>query len=148
MRIIVTSDFSSESEKAIKYLSELSSQFKVQPSISILHCVEHISSSRLYYGLGIDVENIILNCEEEASNELSRLSEKYFSDYTQVETVIRRSEKSVSSEIIKYAEESPYDLIVISRKGQTALSHVFFGSVSEYVLRHAKGPVILVPEAE
>ncbi len=151
MNILVTSDFSEKSEVAIEYLNTFISCLKEKPNITLLHCVEHISTSRLYYGLGIDVENIVLNCEEEANKEMKRLVEVLNSslnarNYT-ITTVVRRSQKSVGSEIVQYVSENNFDFLLIARKGHTALKHVFFGSISEYVIRHASCPVIVVPDA-
>jgi nucleotide-binding universal stress UspA family protein len=150
MNILVTSDFSEKSEAAIEYLKTFLQCLKAKPNITILHCVEHISTSRLYYGLGIDVENIILNCEEEANKEMKRLAEILSSEMDgadfNISTVIRRSQKSVGSEIVEFASENNFDFLLIARKGHTALKHVFFGSISEYVIRHASCPVIVVPD--
>jgi nucleotide-binding universal stress UspA family protein len=151
MNILVTSDFSQKSEVAIEYLKTFIACLKDKPDITLLHCVEHISTSRLYYGLGIDVENIILNCEEEANKEMERLKKILVessgcNDFL-VNSVVRRSEKSVGSEIVEYAANNHFDFLLIARKGHTALKHVFFGSISEYVIRHASCPVIVVPDA-
>jgi nucleotide-binding universal stress UspA family protein len=150
MNILVTSDFSEKSEVALRYLKTFLASLKEQKAkITILHCIEHISTSRLYYGLGIDVENIILNCEDEAKKEMLRLKNTFFPEGSEaeVETVVRRSGASVGAEIVQYAEEHEFDLLLIARKGHTALKHVFFGSVSEYVIRHADCPVIVVPDS-
>jgi nucleotide-binding universal stress UspA family protein len=150
MNILVTTDFSEKSEVAIQYLKTFVACLKDKPSITLLHCVEHISTSRLYYGLGIDVENIILNCEEEANKEINKLAEMLRSEVSgsdaTILTAVRRSQKSVGSEILDFASEKDFDFLLIARKGHTALKHVFFGSISEYVIRHACCPVIVVPD--
>lgn len=145
MNILVTTDFSADSEVAIKYAIDFIKKLKVPANLTILHCIDRLSSSRLYYSLGIDIENIILNSEEEAAKAMNDLLLRTFDNHDHVTRRIVRSESSVGNEIVKFLDQNPYDLLVISRKGQTALSHVFFGSVSEYVVRHAKCPVVLVP---
>jgi nucleotide-binding universal stress UspA family protein len=47
-------------------------------------------------------------------------------------------------EILKAQEEKKSDLIVIASHGQTGLMRFLVGSVAEKVLRHSKGPVLLV----
>ena len=42
------------------------------------------------------------------------------------------------------AQEQQCDLIVLGSHGRTALAHLLLGSVAEYVLRHARCPVLTV----
>ncbi len=49
------------------------------------------------------------------------------------------------TEILSIADEWSADLIVVGTHGRTGLSHLFLGSVAEYVVRHSKVPVIVVP---
>lgn len=151
MNILLTSDFSEQSEAAISFLSSFIKDLKLIPDITILHCIEHISSSRLYYGLGIDVENIILNCEEEADRQMKRITEllnkAMNGDKFNFKSEIIRSKGSVGAEIVDYAESNNFDLLLIARKGHSAMKHVIFGSVSEYVIRHITCPVLVVPDS-
>lgn len=50
-----------------------------------------------------------------------------------------------SQDIIKTAETWGADLIVIGTHGRTGLVHLLVGSVAEYVMRHSKVPVMVVP---
>jgi nucleotide-binding universal stress UspA family protein len=47
-----------------------------------------------------------------------------------------------AAEIVRIAEEEKADLIVLPTHGRTGLSHVFFGSVAEKVVRRAECPVL------
>jgi nucleotide-binding universal stress UspA family protein len=47
-----------------------------------------------------------------------------------------------ANEIVRLAKEEKSDLIVLPTHGRTGLSHVFFGSVAEKVVRHAECPVL------
>jgi nucleotide-binding universal stress UspA family protein len=42
------------------------------------------------------------------------------------------------------AQEHKCDLIVIGTHGRTGLAHLFLGSVAEYVMQHARSPVLTV----
>ena len=42
------------------------------------------------------------------------------------------------------AQQRNCDLIVIGTHGRSALAHMFLGSVAEYVMRHARTPVLTV----
>ena len=48
--------------------------------------------------------------------------------------------------ILKSADESQMDAIVIGSKGRTGLSKILLGSVAEKVVRNSKIPVVVVPE--
>lgn len=50
-----------------------------------------------------------------------------------------------TKEILKTAEVWDADLIVMGTHGRTGLVHLLVGSVAEYVVRHSKIPVMVVP---
>ena len=50
-----------------------------------------------------------------------------------------------SLEILNKALQVDADLIVIGTHGRTGLEHLLMGSVAEYVVRHSKCPVLVVP---
>jgi len=47
-----------------------------------------------------------------------------------------------ATEIVRLAKDEKIDLIVLPTHGRGGLSHVFFGSVAEKVVRHAECPVL------
>uniref|UniRef100_A0A1I8G217 Usp domain-containing protein n=1 Tax=Macrostomum lignano TaxID=282301 RepID=A0A1I8G217_9PLAT len=47
--------------------------------------------------------------------------------------------------IVKIAKEEKVDFIVMGTRGMGAIKRTFVGSVSDYVLHHARKPVIIVP---
>ncbi|QZA32163.1 universal stress protein [Hydrogenibacillus sp. N12] len=49
-------------------------------------------------------------------------------------------------EICRYAQNGGYELIIIGRRGLGRLQEVLLGSVSEYVLRHIRLPVLIVQQ--
>ncbi len=51
---------------------------------------------------------------------------------------------SPGPEIINYAKNNKYDLIVIGARGFSKVKKLFFGSVSNYVLHSSKIPVMIV----
>ena len=48
------------------------------------------------------------------------------------------------SEILNYAQQCKFDLIVMGTHGRRGLSHAFLGSVAERVVRSAPCPVLTV----
>lgn len=47
-----------------------------------------------------------------------------------------------ATEIVRLAKEEKCDLIVLPTHGRSGLTHLFFGSVAEKVVRHAECPVL------
>jgi nucleotide-binding universal stress UspA family protein len=53
-----------------------------------------------------------------------------------------------ASEIVTFAQEENYDLIVIGTHGRTGIQHALLGSVAEKVVRRAPCPVLTVRAKE
>lgn len=49
--------------------------------------------------------------------------------------------------IVRYAQEQRADLVVLATHGRGAFKRLLIGSVASHVVRHASGPVLLVPPA-
>jgi nucleotide-binding universal stress UspA family protein len=61
-----------------------------------------------------------------------------------VELRIKVDVGSAADSILREAERSGSDLIVMSTHGRTGLAHILVGSVTEYVVRNANCPVFAV----
>ncbi|NCC49834.1 MAG: universal stress protein [Spartobacteria bacterium] len=48
--------------------------------------------------------------------------------------------------ILEFAEEKNVDLIIIGRHGRSSFSTIFFGSVTEKIVRKAKCAVLIIPK--
>jgi FixJ family two-component response regulator/nucleotide-binding universal stress UspA family protein len=58
--------------------------------------------------------------------------------------IVTRSGRE-DEEILTFAKQEHVDIIVMGTHGRTGIEHVFFGSVSEKVLRHSPFPVFVIP---
>lgn len=145
--ILVPTDFSEASRKAIHYAQRLAQQFG--STILLLHVVEpaypypvaglvHFPGDLRDYNLELlpKVESGISKLAKEAAREAG------------VEVKPRTRTGSAHDEIAKVAKEENADLIVISTHGHTGLLHVLLGSTAERVVRHAPCPVLVVREKE
>jgi nucleotide-binding universal stress UspA family protein len=47
-------------------------------------------------------------------------------------------------EIVNYANKNKIDLIAIATHGRSGLKRMLFGSVTEYVIKHSKLPILLI----
>ncbi|MBM7853864.1 nucleotide-binding universal stress UspA family protein [Desulfohalotomaculum tongense] len=63
-----------------------------------------------------------------------------------VKTVVNKGEEEVGKIISYYANNGPYDQVIMGRRGLNRLQDILLGSVSEYVIHHAKCPVTVVPQ--
>lgn len=52
----------------------------------------------------------------------------------------------IGETLVKYAAESGAELIVMGSHGRSAMGRLLLGSVSDYVVKHAKCPVMIVRE--
>ncbi len=77
---------------------------------------------------------------EDYQRSLERLRKERLGSKTKVR--VRVVTGDPATEIVGIAKEEKADLIVLPTHGRSGLSHVFFGSVTEKVVRHAECPVL------
>jgi universal stress protein A len=141
--ILVPTDFSTPSLKALRYAAALAAQFGAK--LTLLHVVEPIGPTPdfAYNPLVLDDEVVMANAKEQ----LQRLLERQGVDVALVERTLVRDGVPFN-EISAAASRLKADLIVIATHGYTGLKHVFLGSTAERVVRHAPCPVLVVREDE
>lgn len=140
-RILVPVDFSSCSRKALQYAVPFARQFEA--SIVLLYVVQpYMPVPEMST---VDVNLVQAQMREGGSKELEAL-EKTVAAEVPVETALRVG--SPHLEIINAVRDLGIDLIVLSTHGRSGLAHVFMGSVTERVVRHAPCPVLVVREGE
>lgn len=77
---------------------------------------------------------------DEVTGRLTRLREE--ASWAQVESVLK--EGDVASVILRAAEETPCDVIVMGTHGKTRMHQIMMGSVAAEVARKASCPVVTV----
>jgi nucleotide-binding universal stress UspA family protein len=146
-RILVPTDFSEPSQKALVYGRALAEKFGA--TLHLLHVVEepfvHAWTSQGY-----------LAALPSFREDLARAAR------TQLEEALPAGEREAMRatvdvrfgqpyhEIVGYAREKNVDLIVMGTHGRTHVAHLLIGSVAEKVVRAAPCPVLTVrhPEQE
>jgi nucleotide-binding universal stress UspA family protein len=140
-RILVPVDFSNCSKKALQYAVPFARQFEA--GIVLLYVVQpYIPVPEMST---VDVGLVQMQMREGGLKELAALKDTVAAEVP-VETVMRMGNPHL--EIIRAARELGIDLIVLSTHGRSGLAHVFMGSVTERVVRHASCPVLVVREGE
>ncbi|MFZ0736219.1 MAG: universal stress protein [Candidatus Acidiferrales bacterium] len=133
-------DFSVHSDEALKAAADLAAQFG--SALCLVHVVPAIPK--------LPVSVSIFN-EGEYEQQLHKDAEKRL---TQLAEDLRRKALTVTSivgtandvgmEILRIAEQSSADLIVIATHGMTGWHKLAFGSVTEKVVRLATCPVLVL----
>jgi len=137
--IFIAVDGSKYSENAVKKGIELAEQLNAKVVIACIVDVSQIVTTSAVGGV-IDDE-ILKIYKDEATEVVGSLSKKF--PYGKATTIT--GEGIPQDDIIKLARGHKADLIVMGTHGRTGLRHLFMGSVAEYVVRHSKIPVMVVP---
>jgi nucleotide-binding universal stress UspA family protein len=143
--ILVPTDLSECSHKAIHYGQRLAQQFGA--SVTLLHVVEPVHTYPVDGLSTFPTEVGDLAPLPQATEDLK----KFAASLPQEEAVpmqLRTRQGSAHGQIVKAAKEEDVDLIVISTHGRTGLDRVLIGSTAELVVRHAPCPVLVVREKE
>lgn len=146
-RILVPVDFSDCSQKALDYALSFADRFDAR--IELIHVYEPP------FDLG-DVPVQVGDAPPQPIGDYIRFQVKEHLDrmLATCPDGIAISGKMVTGrvdhEVVRIAEESDADLIIMGTHGRTGLSRFFLGSVAERVLRRATCPVLTVrlPESE
>lgn len=140
--ILVPTDFSKESHRAIQYAKALAELFGAK--ITLLHIIVPLATPDLVYGpVAWDVAKV----EESANKHLEELKSSFeFTSAVELDCLVK--EGHPLQEISGTAKELNTDLIIVATHGYTGFKHMLLGSVAEKVIRHAACPVLVVREKE
>jgi universal stress protein A len=127
-RLLVPTDFSVCSMRALRYAEELARRFGAE--VALVHVDESLVARSELSGLR----------EAVAEEELERLVALLQARGVPARAVVRSG--GAAEEIT--AETERADLVVMGTHGRTGLAHVLMGSVAERVVRHASCPVLTV----
>ncbi|MGE5208635.1 MAG: universal stress protein [Alphaproteobacteria bacterium] len=142
-KILVPTDFSETSKKAVQYALRFAEQFSCE--IALLYVVEPASPM---IGAPLAIEP--LTDEDEfsmAEKDLAALAAKLQTDGGHpVASFVHLGH--APNEITKAAKDLDVDLIIIATHGYTSWRHLCIGSTAERVVRTAPCPVLVVREKE
>jgi nucleotide-binding universal stress UspA family protein len=142
-RILVPTDFSPPSERALEMAIEMARRFGAE--LTLFHAHE-LPAYVFPDGVMPVSPQILAELERSMTAELERLA-----TIVRAAGVSARIKTGVGAhdvEICHYAEEMSADLIVMGTHGRTGLRHVLLGSVAEKVVRRAPCPVLTVRPTE
>ena len=140
--ILVPTDFSEHSSKALRYGTELAAKFGAK--LHLLHAVEATpiiyEEGAVYFPPEVAAELVAA-----ATQHLNELEIHGANDVTVVREVVS-GHPFVG--IVDYAKRCEIDLIVMGTHGLGAVAQMLIGSVAEKVVRKAPCPVLVVRDDE
>ncbi|MGE5212624.1 MAG: universal stress protein [Nitrospirota bacterium] len=142
-KILVPTDFSDTSKKAVQYALRFAEQFGCE--IALLYVVEPTTPT---IGAPLAVEPFTDKDElSMAEKDLAALAVEARSNGAHSVTSFVRIGHA-PNEITKTANDFDVDLIIIATHGYTSWRHLCIGSTTERVVRTAPCPVLVVREKE
>jgi nucleotide-binding universal stress UspA family protein len=139
-KILVPTDFSEYSDKALKQGLDIAKQYGAK--LYLLHVVKQIR--RIVVDYPIPEEDIAAAQKRKVDNARITMQKQLdrFPQAKEVEIARNVREGYPSEEILMEEAEKGVDLIVIASHGATGLAKYFIGSVARKVLIGAKAPVL------
>jgi nucleotide-binding universal stress UspA family protein len=139
-RIVVATDFSADAEHAVRAASELSHVYAAP--LTLVHVYDPLAYPVCDgYVMCLPVQLARISVDLESRLARSR-QEACAAGAIDVST--RLLEGVTASEIVRFAKDGGYDLIVTGTHGRKGLSRVLLGSVAARVVQTAVCPVLTV----
>jgi len=139
--ILVPTDFSGFSDKALKRAVDIALQHKSK--IYVLHVVDEIMQCAVDYCLDISVVKQIEKQSLKFAEEKLRKMVKALALPKGIQIAVDIKMGDTYETILKEQQNKRIDLIVIASRGKKGLIH-HLGSIADKVMRGAKCPVLLV----
>lgn len=139
-QIVVPTDFSEHSLRALGYAVEIAERFS--SSLKLIYVIEPLLQAADVAWTSVDFEQLNSSHKEAAERRLQELVDERVPKGIAVESEILFGKPFV--EILKLAKSDNADLIVMATHGRGAISHLLMGSTAEKVVRKAPCPVLTV----
>jgi nucleotide-binding universal stress UspA family protein len=146
-RILVTTDLSSDAVKAYPYAVAVATRFGAE--LTLLSCID-TSVGYSPSGVGsleapsLYVAETIEELRKTVASDLRKHIQEHFAELSPKQE-IREAPYEVQHSILNFVQENTFDLIIMASHGRSGISRALLGSVTEYILRHCKTPVLVVP---
>ena len=137
-KILWATDFSDEAQEALLYADAFAKTFKA--NIVALHVIPDFSAA-LYdaaYVIKGELVKKVAAVKKDAEEKLKALQK---AKGISLKSIVK--EGTAAKVIIDVAEKEGVDLIVIGRRGMSAIEKLFIGSVANQVLRNSPVPILV-----
>jgi universal stress protein A len=140
--ILVPTDFSEHSDKALRQALEIAKQSKAK--LYLLHVIhEAMHKCASDYCLSEDMMQEMESGMVSAAQQSLQKQLAKFPEAKEVEVAPEVRKGFPSDEILKEQQEKKIDLIVIAPLGRTGIARFLIGSVTKNVVREAQCPVLV-----
>ena len=142
-RILVSVDFSRESEALVKLAANLDPRAQLE----VFHAISTLNEARLRSAEATmqAVRAYRQRCLQHAQQQMLTLTDSFDARRNRVSTVIGRGDPG--REIVVQQEHSGADLVVVGKRRTSAWEDFLCGSVAHRVLSWGRGDVLIVPHA-
>lgn len=140
-KILVPTDFSPTSMKAVSYAAEIAK--KLNANIFLLHVVDNVTDI-IIEPLAFDVKEQDVILKNSLKN-LDELKQSIVSTYPEITVEAGIVSGRAILSILNFSEEYQADLIVMGTTGAGAVKELLMGSVASGIISKTKIPVITVP---
>lgn len=139
-KILVTTDFSETSARAFGPAIDLARCFGSE--LVVVYVVEDQLPAYMDEFTAVPIDTILDTQTRRARESLDRFLEGVIPSGFEVESRVVHGVAHL--EILRVAEETATDLIVMATHGRGFVSHALFGSTTERVIRKASCPVMTI----
>jgi nucleotide-binding universal stress UspA family protein len=143
-KILVPTDFSADAEHAIRAASELSRIYSAP--LTLIHVYDLVAYP-LPEGYVMYTSEQLARMWAEFEKRLAR-AQSDARDAGAVQPETRLLQGLTAAEIVRFAKEGGYDLIVMGTHGRSGLARVLLGSVAARVVQTAACPVLTMKRRE
>jgi len=143
-KILVATDFSINSESAIKYALNLAQIFNAE--IHMINSYISIPAIGIDGGPGIlneDVTQAGVDANKSKLEDLAKTMSEESNYGNPIITVVTTGDPVIT--ISDYAVENNFDLLILGTKGESRLEEILFGSTSVDIMKQSRIPVLAVP---
>ena len=135
-KILAPVDFSENSKKILDSASDIAEKFGA--ALSVVFVVQSFDDYSGFFVPHMPVAKF----EEEMVQGAEQKMDSFLDSYTGVEAKVLIGD--VGEEVVRYAEETGIDMIIMGTHGYKGLEKVMFGSVAEKVVKTASCPVLTI----
>ena len=141
-KILCPVDFSEPSLLGLSVSVDLARLYRAE--IEVIYILPILPPQPIDPQYSFQVPEYEILLQQDAENRLAALVKDKVPEEIKAGPVVGHG--SAGKEIVKYAEETKTDLIVIASHGHSGWHHLVIGSVAEKVIRHSPCPVFVVRE--
>ena len=142
--ILYPTDGSPAAENILKHVIDLAQKFEAE--VTVLHAYEFLEVIPVYETTYAYLDELESYLEGQSKEIATRVEEKLLAAGVKPHSAVIKGDPGYS--IVNAIDEHHCDLVIMGSRGLGPIQRFLLGSVSNYVVNHAKCPVMIVPTLE